>query len=54
MLKIHRVKFEDEGRYTCVAINELGHSSCSAYLEVSEVEKVLLINSVFFEIMFVG
>lgn len=34
MLKLHNVTHEDEGWYTCVASNSLGHSNSSVYLRV--------------------
>lgn len=33
-LKLHNVTHEDEGWYTCLATNDLGHTASSAYLRV--------------------
>lgn len=34
ILEIRNVTYEDEGWYTCLAANSLGHSFASAYLKV--------------------
>lgn len=36
VLQLFNVTYEDEGWYTCIASNSLGHSAAKAYLRVTD------------------
>ncbi|XP_075164200.1 breathless [Haematobia irritans] len=45
ILKLGSVQEEDEGWYTCIAANEIGQASYSAYLTISKSKEVVELNS---------